>query len=208
MMTTIGKVMQHARKSVYLDEAYVWYELLLGSDRPRLALPPGLMLIRGGVSELPLLDELPYMRSQVDTRLWMESNADLWLVLCEEDRRPAFACWILRDSLPLLATRDGQLSLPPGIVCLEDSATSTSYRGRGIAPAAWSQIADRLEQTEARSIITKIEESNIASRRAIVKCGFREVVTMRFRRVGPKQHTTVRVETAAAANWLVGQLRR
>lgn len=206
MSATIGRVVRHVRMSVYLDETHVWYELLLGTDRPRLALPPGFTLIRGSAGELPLLDELPNV-SQVEARLRMESNADLWLVLDEEDRRPAFACYIFHDSLPVPAARNGQLSLSSEIVCLEDSATSASYRGQGIAPAAWSRIADGLEQTAAKSIITKIEESNIASRRAIMKCGFREIATIRFQRVGPKKHTTVQAETDAAADWLAEQLQ-
>jgi len=134
----------------------------------------------------------------------MEGGADLWLVL--DDRRPAFACWIFHGSMPVLAAPNGQLALPPEIVCLEDSVTSASYRGRRVAPAAWSQIANRLEQNAVRSIITKIEESNTASRRAIVKSGFHEIATMHFRRVGLQQHTTVQAGTGAAADLLAEQL--
>lgn len=203
LRATIGKAAQYARSSVYLCETHVWYELPLGRDRPRVALPPGLALVRGDAGDLPLLDELPTV-GEAEARRRLEAGADLWLVL--EERQPAFACWIFHGSMPVLAAPNGQLALPPEIVCLEDSVTSASYRGRGVAPAAWSQIADKLGQNAVRSIITKIEESNIASRRAIVKSGFREITTMHFRRVGPRQHTTVQAGTGAAADWLAEQL--
>jgi RimJ/RimL family protein N-acetyltransferase len=202
---TAGKAAQGVRKKVYIDQTFVWYELPLGAERPRVSLPPEFALVRGGASEIPLLDELPTSGNEWLARRWMEAGNDLWLVL--EERRPAFACWIFHGSTPVRAARDGWFALAPGIVCFEDSATSASYRGRGVAPAAWSQIADRLEQTAARSIITKIEESNTASRRAIVKSGFREIATMHFRRVGLRERTAV-LGTGETAGWLAGQLQR
>ena len=142
---TIGKLKQRARESLYLDRTWIWYELPLGADRPHASLPPGLVLSRGGASESSLLDELPSGNDQWRARRWLEAGNDLWLVL--DEARPVFACMIFHRSTPTRAARGGWLPLPPDTVCLEASSTSASYRGRGlIGPAAWSQIADKLDK--------------------------------------------------------------
>ena len=128
----------------------------------------------------------------------------LWMVL--EGRRLAFACWIFHDSAPVSAARDGRLVLAPEIVCLEDSVASPGFRGRRIAPAAWSGIADWLQQGGTRSIITKIEENNALTRRAIAKRGYREIATMHFRRVVLRQHSTVQRINGSTADWLAEKL--
>ncbi len=136
----------------------------------------------------------------------MEAGADLWLVL--EGRQLAFACWIFHGSAPVRGARSGRLVLPPGIDFMEDSVTSASYRGRGIvAPAAWSQVADRLERTGTKSVITKVKEDNKVMRWALSRSGFREIATIHFRRAGLRQRTTV-VGTGAAPAWLAEQLQR
>lgn len=205
LRATLAKATQRLRSSVYLDETHIWYELPLGTERPHVALPPGLTLVQGRADDQPLLDELPTAPDEMEVRKRMEAGADLWFVL--EGRRPAFACWIFHESMPMQAAPNGQLVLPPEIVCLENSVTSASYRGRGVAPAAWTNIADALEPSEAQFIITKIEESNIASRRAITKSGFRESATMHFRRVGFRRRTSVHRGTGATADWLAKTLQ-
>jgi RimJ/RimL family protein N-acetyltransferase len=104
--------------------------------------------------------------------------------------------------------RQGVLSLPQEIVCLDDSVTAEDYRGKSIAPAAWSGIADTLERTGVRSIVTKIEESNLPSRKAVSKVGFEEIATMCFRRRGLSSSTTVEAGEGAAAAWLAEKLQR
>lgn len=203
--STVLRIINYARQRAYLDETHVWYELTLGTARPRRELPSGFVLLRGTPEHLPLLEQLPTVL-EAEARSRMEAGADLWLVL--ENQTAAFACWIFHSSTPVLAAPNGRLKLPPEIVCLEDSVTSAAYRGRSIAPAAWSRIADDLETTEIRSIITKIEESNIASRRAVSKVGFQEIATMHFRRVGPSRRTTVKAGSGMAADWLVEHLQR
>lgn len=205
LRSTVGRAAHHVRSRVYLRETHVWYELPLGAARPRVSLPPELTLVRGSEDDLPLLAELPTAPIEEEARRRMEAGADLWLVL--DGRRLAFACWIFRDLMPMIAARDGQLVLPPEIVCLENSVTSAAYRGRGIAPAAWSSLADELESSEAEFIITKIEESNTPSRRAIVKSGFHESATMHFRRLGFRRRTLVQAGTGATVNWLTEQLQ-
>lgn len=205
LRATLYKAVQHLRSSVYLRETHVWYELPLGTERPSIPLPSGLTLVQGGADDLPLLDELPTTPDEEEARKRMEAGANLWFVL--EVRQPAFACWIFNEAMPMLAAPNGQLVLPPKIVCLENSVTSAAYRGRGVAPAAWSNIADALELDETQFIITKIEESNIASRRAIVKSGFRESALMHFSLVGFWRRTTVQEGTGVTAGWLTKALQ-
>ena len=197
---------RRAQYELYLNETHVWYELALGNRRPQKTLPPELKLIRAGADHLPLLDELPTV-SAYGARQLMEAGRDLWLVL--DDCQPIFACWIFHDSVPMSAARKGQLALPPETVCLEDSATSPSYRGRGIvAPAAWSQVADRLEKAGVKSIITKVEADNKVMRWALAKSGFCDIAIMRFRKAGLRRYIAVRAKTGATADWLVEQLIR
>lgn len=209
LKAVIGKVMMLARQRVYVDETHVWYELPLGTDRPRVELSPELDLIRAGTDELPLLEQLPRSKevpvvSPSGAEQRFEAGADLWMVL--EGRQLAFACWIFHKSAPVGAAKSGRLVLSPEVVCLEDSVASPAFRGRRIAPAAWSEIADSLEQGAVKSIITKIAEDNAATRRAIVKCGYREIATMHFRRVGFREHTTVQERNGSTADWLAEQL--
>ena len=204
---TIGKVKQRARESMYLDRTWIWYELPLGADRPHVSLPPGLVLSRGGASEASLLNELPSGNDQWRARRWLEAGNDLWLVL--DEKRPVFACMIFRGSTPTRAARGGWLPLPPDVVCLEASSTSTSYRGRGpIGPAAWSQIADSLEKTGAKSLITHVGlvEDNKIMRWALVRSGFREIATVHLQRVVLRQRVTVVGTGTAVDNWIAGHL--
>ena len=188
----------------YLDETHVWYELSLGHSRPQKTLRPELKLTRSGADDLLLLEELPTI--SVDEARWrVEVGCDLWLVL--DDRQPIFACWIFHDSVPLLAAQKRQLALPPGTVYLEDSITSPSYSGRGmVAPAAWSEVADRLEKAGVKSIITKVEADNKVMRLALIKAGFRDIAIMRFRKAGPRRYIAIRAKTGATPDWLVEQL--
>jgi hypothetical protein len=201
---TIGKVEQRARESLSLDRTWIWYELPLGADRLHASLPPGLVLTRGGASEASLLHELP-LGNEWRARRWLGAGNDLWLVL--DEGRPVFACMVFHGSAPTRAARGGWLPLPPDVVFLEDSSTSTSYRGRGpIGPAAWSQIADRLEKTGAKSIITHVLEENKIMRWALVRSGFREIATVHLRRVGLRQRVTVVGTGTAADDWIAGHL--
>jgi hypothetical protein len=203
---TLGVAVRRAQNELYLDETHVWYELALDNSRPQKPLRPGLKLIRGGADDLPLLDELSTV-SAYEARQRMEAGRNLWLVL--DDRQPIFACWIFHDSVQMLAARKGQLALPPETVCLEDSITSPSYRGRGIvAPAAWSQVADKLEKAGVKSIITKVEADNKVMRWALAKSGFRDIAIMRFRKAGLWRYIAIRAKTSATADWLVEQLLR
>jgi len=201
---TLGVAIRRAKNQLYLDETHVWYELALGNSRSQKTLRAGLKLIRSGADDLPLLDAFPTV-SAYEARQRMEAGHDHWLVL--DDRQAIFACWIFHDSVPVLAARNGQLVLPPEIVCLEDSITSPSYRGQGIiAPAAWSQVADRLEKAGVKSIITKVEADNKAMRWALAKSTFDDIAIVRFRKAGLRRYIAVQAKTGATADWLVEQL--
>lgn len=54
-------------------------------------------------------------------------------------------------------------------------------------------------------MVTKIEEDNVASRRAVEKSGFRHFATVRFRRVGPVKRTVVQTQTGGPGDWLAAR---
>jgi RimJ/RimL family protein N-acetyltransferase len=83
------------------------------------------------------------------------------------------------------------MALAPGTACLEDSVTASAARGRGVAPGAWTAIAEGLAAEGVRRLITKVEVDNIPSRRAVEKVGFRAVSLMDFVRVGGRGRTRV-----------------
>lgn len=172
-------------KSLYSRERHVWYALDLTRERARIALPVGFALNRAGRSELALLEELPTI-GRVEAGQRLAFGAELWLV--RDGVNPAFSCWIFRERTPVLAAKTGWLALPPRTVCLEDSVTSPRYRGRGLAPAAWSQIADCLQGENVTSIITKVAEDNAPSRRAVEKAGFQSAALMSLNRVALRSH--------------------
>jgi hypothetical protein len=203
---TIGKVEQRVRERWYLERTWIWYELPLEADRLHASLPPELVLTRGGASEASLLHELP-LGNEWRARRWLGAGNDLWLVL--DEGRPVFACMVFHGSAPTRAAWGGWLPLPPDVVFFEDSSTSTSYRGRGpIGPAAWSQIADSLEKTGAKSLITHVGlvKENKIMRWALVRSGFREIATVHLRRVGLRQRVTVVGTGTAADDWIAGHL--
>jgi GNAT superfamily N-acetyltransferase len=177
-----------ARHCVYLRERHLWYALDLHESRPSVALPDGFTLTRARKADLALLEGLPTIgRSEGARRL--ADGADLWLVL--DGDQAAFACWIFRERTPVLAARGGWLPLPAGTVCLEDSVTAAAYRGRGLAPAAWSAIAAQLSHENIAIMLTKVAEENAASRRAVEKAGFQSTAIMSLRRVGGRSRVDV-----------------
>src|SRR5215212_7085995 len=203
LKTTISKILAFARKKIYLDETHVWYELSLGTERAGVGRLPGLSLIQASVRDLPLLEQLPSI-DPYEARRRMDAGHDLWFVL--KDQRAVFACWVFNGSVPVIAARQGHITLPPEIVVFEDSVSSLAYRGRGIGLAAWPKIADRLRQTAATTVLTKVEEGNMAARRAFLKSGFREISTVRFQRKGLWKRLTMQAENSATASWLAEQL--
>jgi GNAT superfamily N-acetyltransferase len=188
-------------RAVFMHEAHIWYELDLTRPQPRREMPEGLELVEGGEEHLPLLEQLPSL-SREEARDRAERGASLWFVL--NAGRPAFACWTFPHSAPALAARTGWLALPEGVHCLEDSVTSPDFRGRGVAPAAWTAVTDRLRERGVSSLITKVAIENVASCRAVGKAGFAHVATMTLTRLGPR----VRVRLVHAGAGVGPQLER
>jgi len=176
-----------ARAHLYLVEEHVWYELDLAGERPRRELPEEVRLIRAGDDRLAGAVEMGQMLEEVRGR--RAAGNDLWLA--EDQGGPLFRCWIYRRRAPVLAAPGGWLEIPAETVVLEDSATTPRARGRGIAPGAWTAIADSLRDEGLKHMITKVGVENEASRRAVVKAGFREIGVMRLVKAGPRKRTTV-----------------
>ena len=146
------------------------------------------------------LDDLP-ATSPADAQRLRGLGGRLYLAL--DGGQPLFACWIHTSRTPTIAARGGWLSLPSGVVCLEGSVTAPAARGRGVAPAAWSELAGRLAGEGVASMVTKVGVENAPSRKAVEKAGFREVAVMRLRRLGPRARVTITGDSPPAA-----QLRR
>ena len=170
---------------LYLDEAHIWYELDPRRAADGYAFDDGLELRRGEPRDADLLDQLETV-PPAEVRDRLAAGHELWLVV--EGDRPAFSCWIFHDRTPVLAAPDGELSLPEGTVCLEDSVTAAWARGRGVAPAAWTALA---RENPQRRMITKVAVDNQPSRRAVEKAGFEPAVVMRMRRIGWRSRTWV-----------------
>jgi RimJ/RimL family protein N-acetyltransferase len=164
---TARRASKKLTRLAYLREEHLWYELRPADDRPRRTLEPPLALT--------VRQESP--------------DAQIWHVV--EDEREAFSCWIYRRRTPVLAAAGGWLELPESTVCLEDSVTAPEYRGRGIAPTAWSAIADELSREGVERMVTKVEVVNTPSRKAVEKAGFREVALQRLTRVGGRKQLQI-----------------
>lgn len=179
---TARRVRSRARNAVYLDETHIWYSLEIGTELPR-ELPPGCELRSDRGGDAAPAGPLGEPASAAEARF--SAGGERWRV--REGSEVAFRCWTFPSLAPMIAASGGWLELPPGVVCLEDSATAPAHRGRGIAPAVWSAIARSLAgRPQVRTMVTKVEEENLASRKAVEKSGFREIGVMQMRRAGPR----------------------
>jgi ribosomal protein S18 acetylase RimI-like enzyme len=166
------------RRIFFADEAHIWLALRLAAERPRRDLPDGMVLRRGQDADLALVEQLPDAAAAAVLRRELRPGHELWIV--PAGGRVAFACWLHLEEAPVFAAPGGILGLPPGVCCLEDSATSPAFRGRGIAPAAWASLATVAEAGGYSAMITKVEVDNQASARALEKAGFFEIGRMDF----------------------------
>jgi RimJ/RimL family protein N-acetyltransferase len=178
-----------AVEAAYFDDTHVWYELVLAEPRPRFVLEPPLFLHRATEADLPLVDAL-WPVARADGRRRLEEGADLWLVL--DGGMPVCSCWTFRRRVPVGMARTQWLELPRGTASFEEVVTAPGYRGRGIAPAVFSLLADGLEREGFVRVVVAPAVENAASRRAFEKVGFREIAVAHVRRRW--LHTRVRVE--------------
>lgn len=186
----VVRVVSHrVRAALHQHEEHLWYELRLDVDLPRRQLPAGYELTVAGQGERAIASAMEGGPSTEQVAAFTDAGGALWIVL--DGRQAAFTCWIFPRVTPAVAARGGWLELPPGVVCLEDSATSPDHRGKGVAPAAWSGIAEVLRARGVQAITTKVAVDNGPSRRAVAKAGFVEVAVMRLTRVGPRTRVVV-----------------
>jgi RimJ/RimL family protein N-acetyltransferase len=177
-----------AKRPFYRNEEHVWYQLDVNSERPRREFVEGVRLIRAGADDAKRVEELGQVESEAHERL--AAGNDLWLAVDDQDRA-LFACWTFRSETPVYAAPHGRLVLPDGTACIEDSIASPLARGKGIAPASWTAIADALSDEGFEVMITKVTTDNAPSRKAVQKAGFREIAVMKLTRVGPRQQVAL-----------------
>jgi RimJ/RimL family protein N-acetyltransferase len=203
----LGATLRHAghllARRVYLQEDHVWYRLDLTARNSNLKLPSGVEVRRASPEEVDRVAELG--QDLADAHAHHEAGHELWLT--HEGDAVLFACWIFRDSAPVMAAPGGILELAQDTVCLEDSFTSERSRGRGIAPASWSQIARRLAVGSVKTIITKVETDNVPSKRAVRKAGFRPIGVMHLTKLAGHKHTVLEPAGEGPAADLAERLR-
>jgi len=187
---------------VHRHEQHIWYDLRVADVPAVSSFDAPLQLCLASPDQLSLTEAVG--RSALDARVWHGRGHHLWLVL--DGATVAFACWIFRGRTPVHAARGGWLALPEDTVCLEHSITAPAYRGLGIAPRAWMQIANHLAGEGLATMITKVETDNVASRKAVGKAGFREIATQRFDRVGRRVSVSVEAIDTHRASALRDQL--
>jgi len=190
---------------VAFTDRQVWYELDPSAERPRVDLAEGFSASRPGAEGVELIERLPTISAAEATRR-LGGGADLWMAL--SDGEPAFSCWVFRGTAPAPAAPSGSLAMPDGVVCLEDSVTGRDFRGRGLAPAVWTILADEEQRAGTRSIITRIGEENVPSRRAILKSGFHEIALVAHTRRGLSERVSVRPLGGETARYLQRVLPR
>ena len=192
----LSRAWELGQRPVYNSEEHVWYQLDVKAERPRREFVEGVRLVRAGADEAYRVEELGQVETEARERL--SASNDLWLALDNEDRT-LFVCWTFRGETPVAAAPHGQLPLPAGTACLEDSVAAPLARGKGIAPASWTAIADILATEGFESMITKVTTDNAPSRKAVQKSGFREIGVMRLTRMGPRQRVVLAASGGVAA---------
>ena len=171
---------QYVTTTLYQHERHIWYVAAPVDVRAHRAFPDGMKLRRSRREHLDLLTQSNlYGWSAAES--FLEEGGDLWMV--RDNQRAVFCCWVFRKRMPTVAAQGGWKELPAKTVCLEGVVTDPRYRGRGIAPAAWSLIAQSLKDEGMRTITIKVEEKNQSMRRAVQKAGFREMAITDFRQL-------------------------
>jgi L-amino acid N-acyltransferase YncA len=164
------------------NSTHIWYLLDLEAERPRPELPPGYEVeeLRADSAELALLEVLG-PNARADARARFETKGRLF-VACTNGEL-AFTCWVFA-AIPTLAARSGWYRVREDARGLEYSITVEAHRGRGLAPAVWSQLSDLLEVEGVTGLLTKVGLTTEATRNAVANSGFVEIahVTVRRRR--------------------------
>jgi GNAT superfamily N-acetyltransferase len=183
----LSEALQSVLNHLYLHERHVWFVLSTHSVRA-VSLADGMILQPVSGPQVDLLSEQALCGRRV-VENYLRHRGQPWVVM--DGQRVAFCCWIFTKEMPLVVARGGWHALPVSTACLEASVTSADYRGRGIAPAAWLGIAAILKERGIHRMVTKVEEDNAASRRAVVKAGFHEIAVVDFQRMGLSRYKTI-----------------
>lgn len=163
-------VLDALRRARGLGTIYEWRRLSLPDALREMPLGDDVELRRCGHQDLNLYSQLATADNLTAAPAWLDDGDELYLVVSGE--RVAFACWIFPERMPMGEARGGWLHPPPGAVLLEHSVTSPDFRGRGMAPGAWSAVTTQLRDRGVETVMTKIESDNVAVDRALAKVGF------------------------------------
>ncbi len=134
----------------------------------------------GEERHVPLLSTIP-ATGQLMARDWLRAGTRLFLVLDRADR-PVFAAWVFHGEVSVSVAPGGWLPLPDGIGALDECYVAADHRRRGIAPAAWSLIAERLEHEGDEALLAGLEEGYAQGAPALARAGFAPVARVRTRR--------------------------
>lgn len=181
------------RAGVHERERHLWWELDLVAPRKDRPLPEGLRLTELTRAEMHRARDLPYVDAgAADER--RAAGGRFWAVL--DGERVLFGVWSFVERMPARAADGGWMPVPEGYVGLEDAATATDRRRRGIAAGALSAIADRLAADGHRGVVAKTEAGNAPMVALLDGLGFRCAAVMNATFVGP--HRRVRLTGGAA----------
>jgi RimJ/RimL family protein N-acetyltransferase len=178
---TIRLALKRAWQRFRLVESHVWYQTELDDDRPRAPIPREFHLVRASAGDLGVVERFGPV-SPADAERRHREGASLWLLL-DDQERPVFSCWTFVDRFPVFAAEGGSLALRKGTAALEDSYTAAEYRGKHLGPATLCAVVDLLAAAGVDHLITKIAEDNQPARKASERVGFKEIATMKTRRL-------------------------
>jgi RimJ/RimL family protein N-acetyltransferase len=187
-------------------DEFIWYELdVQDPQRPRRVLDPEFALRRGEPADAALLAQLPtdlQVTSMTPEVVEARLAAGAWLWVVVDGDRLAFSCWNFLGAGPLTGA-GADRPIPPGVVMLEDSIASPHVRGRGVAPGAWTGVADAHAADGRTAMVTKVAADNVAVQKALEKAGFVRVAHMH--RSGPIWRTRITItgtDGAPTDHWL------
>jgi RimJ/RimL family protein N-acetyltransferase len=149
---------------------YWWHVLDLSAPIAERPFVDGVELLRATTDDLDIYEPVADPQDLALAPGWMGEGNELWLAAA--GRTPAFACWVFRRRMPMGQAAGGWLNMPEGTAFLEHSVTAADFRGKGIAPAAWAAIAERLRDDQVRTLVTKVTEDNVVTQKSLAKVGF------------------------------------
>jgi GNAT superfamily N-acetyltransferase len=175
----------------------------LSLDYPRAQPTAGVVMRRGEISDVRLLEQLDTV-SPAEGRRRVEDGNYLNLVL--EGPRLLHCSFTFTRGMPSIAAAFGEFPLPADTRCLEDGVTAPDSRGTGIGPQCITFIIDGLKAEGVRWVVVKVAVDNISSRRHIEKGGFEEMARLRHERWGLHSRSSLRPTDESAPHCLAVKL--